>query len=109
MNATCSTSPGASASVSTTEIDASCRLPPFTLLLGAAVWLVVASILALLASLQFHKPDMFANCACLAYGRVHPAAVDTLLYGFAMQGGLGVALWIIARLGQTTVVQPWII
>jgi cytochrome c oxidase cbb3-type subunit 1 len=36
-------------------------------------------------------------------------ATNALLYGFAMQAGLGVALWIIARTGQTKVSQPWLI
>jgi len=36
-------------------------------------------------------------------------AVNALLYGFAVQAGLGVSLWIIARLGETRVVQPWLI
>jgi cytochrome c oxidase cbb3-type subunit 1 len=32
-----------------------------------------------------------------------------MLYGFAVQAGLGVALWIIARSARTTVSQPWMI
>src|SRR5262249_59506400 len=53
--------------------------------------------------------EMFSNCAWLMYGRMHPAATNALLYGFAVQAGLGVALWIIARTGQTKVSEPWLI
>jgi cytochrome c oxidase cbb3-type subunit I len=108
MNATSTTSP-ASDSLSIAEIDGSCRVPLFTLFVSGAVWLVVASIFGLLASLKFHSPNFLSSCACLTYGRAHPAATNALLYGFAVQAGLGVALWIIARLGETKVAQPWLI
>jgi cytochrome c oxidase cbb3-type subunit 1 len=109
MNATSSTTPSASDAVSTTEIDASCRVPLFTLFVSGAVWLVIASVFGLIASLKFHNPGFLSHCPCLTYGRVHPVATNALLYGFAMQAGLGVSLWIIARMGQTAVVQPWLI
>jgi cytochrome c oxidase cbb3-type subunit I len=108
MNATCTTS-SASDAVSTVEIDASCRVPLFTLFVSAAVWLVVASVFGLIASLKFHSPNLLSGCAWLTYGRVHPVATNALLYGFALQAGFGVALWIIARIGQTRVAQPWLI
>jgi len=67
---------------------------------GAALWLVVGSLLALVASLTFHMPAQFGDCAWVTYGRIQPAADDALLYGFCIPAGLGVALWIFARLGQ---------
>ena len=33
--------------------------------------------------------------------RVHPAQLNVFIYGFAVQAGLGVLLWIIAHLGRT--------
>lgn len=108
MNATCTTS-SASDAISNAEIDASCRLPLFTMFVSSAAWLVVASVFGLIASLKFHSPNFLSGCPCLTYGRVHPVATNALLYGFAVQAGLGVALWIIARMGQTKAVQPWLI
>jgi cytochrome c oxidase cbb3-type subunit 1 len=84
----------------THQIDTSCRVPLLVLFGGAALWLVVGSLLALVASLTFHLPDKFGGCAWLTYGRIQPAADDALLYGFCVPAGLGVALWIFARLGQ---------
>lgn len=95
-------------SVSTRDIDASCRAPLFALFVGAAVWLLLASVLGMIASLKFHKADFLADCAWLTYGRMRPAANDALLYGFAVPAGLGVALWLIARLGGTKLTQPWL-
>lgn len=108
MNATSTTS-SASEAISTVEIDASCRVPLFTLFVSGAVWLVVASMFGLLASLKFHSPAFLSDCAALTYGRVHAAATNALVYGFGVQAGLGVALWVIARLGETRVAQPWLI
>ncbi|HUZ07796.1 MAG TPA: cbb3-type cytochrome c oxidase subunit I, partial [Candidatus Paceibacterota bacterium] len=56
--------------------------------------------LALLASIKFHAPGFLDGCSALTYGRIQPAANDALLYGFCIPAGLGVALWIFARLGQ---------
>ena len=108
MNATSTTS-SASDAISTAEIDASCRVPLFTLFVSASVWLVIASVFSLMASFKFHSPNFLSTCACLTYGRVHPVATNALMYGFGIQAALGVALWIIARTGQTRVVQPWLI
>jgi cytochrome c oxidase cbb3-type subunit 1 len=88
--------------VSPTEsIDASLRVPLLALFGGAAFWLVAGSVLAMIASIKFHAPDFLAACPWLTYGRVQPAADDALLYGFCIPAGLGVALWLLAQLGQT--------
>jgi cytochrome c oxidase cbb3-type subunit 1 len=91
------------------EVDASCRLPLLVLFYGAAIWLVLASVFGMIASIKFHGPNFLANSAWLTYGRVYAVSTNALLYGFAIQAGLGVGLWIIARLGRTPVVQPWLI
>jgi cytochrome c oxidase cbb3-type subunit 1 len=90
-------------------IDASCRLPLVVLFLSAAVWLVMASAFGLIASIKFHAPGFLANSAWLTYGRVRPAGVNLMLYGFCVQAGLGVALWMLARLGRTTLAAPWLV
>src|ERR1035438_6888013 len=82
-------------------VDAFMRVPLLALFGGAAFWLVVSSVLAMIASIKFHAPDFPANCPWLTYGRVQPAADDALLYGFCIPAGLGVALWLLAQLGQT--------
>jgi cytochrome c oxidase cbb3-type subunit 1 len=91
---------------STNQIDASCRVPLLVLFGGAALWLVVGSLLALIASLTFHMPEKFGDCSWLTYGHLQPAADDAFLYGFCIPAGLGVALWIFARLGQTPLRGP---
>jgi cytochrome c oxidase cbb3-type subunit I len=97
------------APVEPAHIDASCRLPLVALFLGAAVWLVIGSALAMIASIKFHAPTFLADAAWLTYGRVRPASLNAFLYGFSMPAGLGVALWMLARLGRTTLALPGLI
>jgi cytochrome c oxidase cbb3-type subunit 1 len=87
--------------VPSAEIDASCRLPLLFLFVSAAVWLLAGSVLAMIATLKFHMPNLLADCPFFTYGRVHPAHLNAFIYGFAAQAGLGVMLWIIAHLGRT--------
>jgi cytochrome c oxidase cbb3-type subunit 1 len=91
------------------RMDASCRLPLFTLFGGAAVWLVLSSVFGLIASLTFHGPGLFADNAMFSYGRAYPAWANLLVYGFAIPTGLGVGLWLLARLGGVAVAQPFLI
>lgn len=83
------------------EIDASCRLPLLALFTGAALWLLLGAVGAMLASMSFHKPEMFADNMWLSYGRILPAAKTWLVYGFGLPAAFGIALWIAARLGKT--------
>jgi cytochrome c oxidase cbb3-type subunit 1 len=104
MSAISSSSPTAStgaAAATPAEIDASCRIPVLVLFASAAVWLVIASLLGMAATLKFHSPNLLADCAWLTYGRVHPASLNALIYGFGIQAGLGVLLWLICHLGRT--------
>ena len=87
-------------------IDASCRLPLVVLFFSGAVWLLVASAFGLIASIKFHAPGFLADCAGLTYGRVRPAAVNAMLYGFCLPAGLGVTFWMLARLGRTRLAAP---
>jgi len=63
-------------------------------------------LLGLAAAMSFHKPDLFANCACLSFGHAQAAANDLVLYGFIIPAALGVILWIFARLSQAPLALP---
>jgi cytochrome c oxidase cbb3-type subunit 1 len=82
------------------DIDASCRVPLLILFCGASLWLLVAAVAGVLASMSFHKPDMFADKMWLSYGRILPFAKTALIYGFCLPAGMGIALWLAARLSQ---------
>ena len=90
------------------RIDVSCRVPLLALFGGAALWLLVGLVLALIASIKFHAPGFLSDCPLMTYGRVQPAANDLILYGFAIPAALGVMLWIFARLSQVELVLPMV-
>lgn len=71
--------------------------------------MLAGSVLELIASIKFHQPNFLADTAWLTYGRVRPAFLQCLLYGFCIQAGLGVGLWLFARLGRTRLAQPWMV
>ncbi len=92
--------------VCSAKIDASCRVPLLALFGGAALWLVLGLVFAIIASLTFHKPELLAHCPFMTYGHAAAIANDLLVYGFAIPAALGVMLWIFARLSQTELVLP---
>ncbi len=61
-------------------------------------WLLVGSALGDLASLRFQFPDLWASVAPLTFGRVRPAHLNTMIYGWASLSMLGTALWLVPRL-----------
>jgi len=67
----------------------------------ALCWLIVASLLGVIASIKLHGPGFLANWSWLTYGRVQPAAWNAFVYGFLCQAGLAVGLWITCRLSGT--------
>ena len=84
------------------EIDASCRLPVMAFLTSSVAWLLVGSGLALLASWKLHSPEFLANWPWLTFGRVRPAHLTVMAYGWASMAGIGALLWLEARLCRVT-------
>jgi cytochrome c oxidase cbb3-type subunit 1 len=76
---------------------------------GAAVWLVLGSVLALIASIKFHSPEFLADAAWLSYGRAHPAAHCALAYGFVVPAALGAMLWLLAQRAGVPLARPGLV
>jgi cytochrome c oxidase cbb3-type subunit 1 len=82
------------------EIDMSCRWPLLLLFGSGLFWLVIGLALAVISSIKLHAPGFLAECPWLTLGRVRPAGMNVLLYGFASQVAIGVMLWLLCRLGS---------
>lgn len=82
------------------QIDASLRLPVLCFFGSALFWLLVGSFLGLIAAWKLFFPGLLDGCGFLSYGRVQPAAVNALVYGWASLAGLGTGLWLMARLSR---------
>jgi cytochrome c oxidase cbb3-type subunit 1 len=86
--------------VTPAEIDASCRWPVTLLFWKALGWFALAALLLLISSIKLHGPGFLADAAWLTLGRVRPAAMNALVYGFACQAALALAVWLVCRLGR---------
>jgi cytochrome c oxidase cbb3-type subunit 1 len=92
-------------------VDASVRVPVMTCFLCAVHWLVVGTFLLVYASSLTHPQDsipilgllidLSQNFSIFTYGHVWPAAIDTLIYGWASTAGLGLAIWVLARTSRS--------
>jgi cytochrome c oxidase cbb3-type subunit I len=91
------------------EIDASCRGPVLVFFAGSLVWLVIGTALALVASIKMHAPEFWADWAWLTFGRVRPAHLNAVVYGFASQAGIGVTIWLLCRLCRVPLMQGGIV
>lgn len=79
-------------------IDASCRVPVLLFFASANFWLFFGSIFALLASIKLTNPEFLTDSAWLTFGRVRPAHLNAVAYGWASPAAIGVAIWLMARL-----------
>jgi cytochrome c oxidase cbb3-type subunit 1 len=97
-------------------VDASVRWPVMICFLTAVHWMVVGTVLLVYASSLTHPQDdlpilgylttLSNNFSMFTYGRVWPAAIDTLVYGWASTAGLGLAAWLLARMSREPVHAP---
>ncbi|WP_022836218.1 cbb3-type cytochrome c oxidase subunit I [Salisaeta longa] len=82
------------------RVDRSTRLPVIAFILSGAFWLIIGSVLALAASFHFQFPDALQT-RWLTFGRVRPAHLNTMIYGWISMAGVGIAVWLWARLLKT--------
>jgi cytochrome c oxidase cbb3-type subunit 1 len=85
------------------SIDASARLPVVFMMASGVFWLLTGTVLAFIASFKLHSPWFLADQAWLTFGRVRPAHLNTMIYGWASMTGIGVLLWLQARLSRVRV------
>lgn len=98
METTDSTSPN-SDSLRRAAIDRSVKGPVLFLFANAAMWLLASTVMGLIASIKLVNPGFLDGdwLWFLNYARLQPAHMATLVYGWAIQGGLGAAIWLLAR------------
>ena len=61
-------------------------------------WLLVATLLGFVSSLKLRLPGLWDDYSFLGYGRLFPAHLNALVYGWGIQAGVGVLLWLMALL-----------
>jgi cytochrome c oxidase cbb3-type subunit 1 len=80
------------------EIDASLRTPVLFFFGSGIAWLLVGSVLGLLSAFKMSDPHLLDGWDWLTFGRVRPAHLNIVIYGWASAAGIGVGIWLMARL-----------
>ncbi len=88
-----------------TAIDLSARTPVLLCFGGALFWLLFGSLLGFLASWKLHDPQFLAEWSWLNFGRIRPLHLNLVAYGWAAQVGIGVGVWLMARLCRVRVMN----
>ncbi len=84
--------------------DASTRIPVLWWLMSSLLWLAVASILGVVASVKLHVPEWLVQDAALTFGRIRPAHLNAAAYGWSSMAGIAVGIWLIPRLFKSPLV-----
>ncbi len=92
--------------VERSRIDASASGAVLTFFFVALAWLLVATIYGFISSLKLSYPGFLSDTAVLTYGRVVPAFTLSFNYGWASMAGMGVAIWLMARLCRVPIRFP---
>lgn len=104
-------------------IDRSCRAPVLFFFGSAIFWLLVATFFALVASMKLHDPEFMTtaplpdggtipssismkDAAPLTFGRFRTAHLNAAVYGWASSAGIGVGVWLMARLCRVRLRRP---
>src|SRR5262249_1120906 len=82
--------------------DTSSRTLAFTFLCCSIVWMLVASLAGLIASIKMHSPDWLGAYEWLSFRPIRPLHLNSMAYGFLPMAGLGIAVWLLPRLLKTT-------
>jgi cytochrome c oxidase cbb3-type subunit 1 len=90
-------------------IDKSARGPVLTFFATAVAWLGVVTFLGLIAAIKLHHPEFLADISFLTYGRVWPAYMTSFTYGWASLTGMGVGIWLMARLCRVSIRYPGVL
>lgn len=93
-----STTPGMRDKIERAEIDRSTRLSVLLFFGSSIFWLIVGSLLGVLAALKLNYPAFLDSEAWLTFGRLRPAHLNVVAYGWASSAALGVGIWLMARL-----------
>ena len=91
------------------KVDRSTKWPVVAFIASGTFWLLVGSVFAIIASLKFNMPDWLVQQGWLTFGRVRPAHLNTVIYGWISMTGVGVATWLWARLLKTELRGRWLL
>ena len=88
------------------EIDASCRVPVLYFATSAAFWLLVGTVLGIIASIKLHSPYFLTGSPELTFGRVRMAHLQAVGVGWSAMMVMAAAIWLMCRLSRVALIYP---
>ena len=83
--------------------DKSANMASTVFVASGVLWLLVSTLLTLMAQFKLLNPGWLADWRWLTYGRIYPMAQNAFVYGWLSMAGMGILTWLWARLMQTKV------
>jgi cytochrome c oxidase cbb3-type subunit 1 len=95
-------------------IDRSCRVPVLLFFSVAIFWLLMGTLFGMIASIKMHVPEFLTTffgvpAGELSFGRLRPIHLNIVAYGWAAVVGIGVAIWLMARLCRAPLRNAWLV
>jgi cytochrome c oxidase cbb3-type subunit I len=91
------------------QIDESVTSQTVIFIVTSLFWLLLGSLFGLIASYKMHWPDWLGEYAVLTFGRIRPAHLNTVAYGWVSLAGAGVLLWMTSRLTRVPLKWGWML
>ena len=91
-------------SVSPSDDPATVRVT-FEYVASATVWLLVGTTIGLITSIKLHWPE-FLPYAWLSFGRVRPAHINLVIFGWSSLVLVGLALYVVSRTSRVPLWSP---
>ena len=70
---------------------------------GSLIWFPIFATLGFIMAIKFFQPYFLSDSAYLTFGRIRPAHVNGVLFGFVSSGLIGGMFWAIPRLVNTPI------
>ncbi len=87
-------------------IDKSTSVPVLWFFATGISWLFGATVFGFIAALKLYFPNFLSTYALTTYGRIVPAYNLAFTYGWCSLAGMGVGLWLMARLCRVPIKAP---
>lgn len=82
----------------TAAIDRSSRRPVLLCFFLSILWLLIGTVFGDISSFKFDRPDFLTSEPYFTFGRLRPAHLNVMVYGWASTAMFGVSLWLMPRL-----------
>lgn len=70
---------------------------------GSLVWFPIFATLGFILAIKFFQPYFLSDAAFLTFGRIRPAHVNGVLFGFVSSALIGGMFWTLPRLANTPI------